>query len=305
MGPLIGFVVVGAAIVTGYIVGRIGLLGEHGRPVLARLTFFVLSPFLLFTVLARADVHLLFSSQLPIAAISAASMFVLYALIARFVLRRRAGAVVIGTLGAGYVNANNIGLPIATYVLGSSAYPAPIILLQLLVFTPVYLVLLDTISSGSARLRSVLGRTARNPMIIGALLGTLVAAFDVPVPDVVMEPAQLLAGAAIPVLLISFGMSLSGARVLSTKGARADVLVATGLKLVVMPLLAWLLGAFVFHLDGVALLAVVVLACLPSAQNVFNYAQRYEVGEVIARDTVFLTTVGSVPVLLIAVWLLG
>ena len=305
MGPLIGFLVVGAAIVTGYIVGRIGLLGEHGRPVLARLTFFVLSPFLLFTVLARADVHLLFSSQLPIAAISAVSMFVLYALIARFALRRRAGAVVIGTLGAGYVNANNIGLPIATYVLGSSAYPAPIILLQLLVFTPVYLVLLDTISSGSSRLRSVLGRTARNPMIVGALLGTLVAAFDVPVPDVVMEPAQLLAGAAIPVLLISFGMSLSGARVLSTKGARADVLVATALKLVVMPVLAWLLGAFVFDLDGVALLAVVVLACLPSAQNVFNYAQRYEVGEVIARDTVFLTTVGSVPVLLIAVWLLG
>jgi len=305
VGPLIGFLVVGAAIVTGYIVGRIGLLGEHGRPVLARLTFFVLSPFLLFTVLARADVHLLFSSQLPIAAISAVSMFVLYALIARFALRRRAGAVVIGTLGAGYVNANNIGLPIATYVLGSSAYPAPIILLQLLVFTPVYLVLLDTISSGSSRLRSVLGRTARNPMIVGALLGTLVAAFDVPVPDVVMEPAQLLAGAAIPVLLISFGMSLSGARVLSTKGARADVLVATALKLVVMPVLAWLLGAFVFDLDGVALLAVVVLACLPSAQNVFNYAQRYEVGEVIARDTVFLTTVGSVPVLLIAVWLLG
>ena len=32
-----------------------------------------------------------------------------------------------------------------------------------------------------------------------------------------------------------------------------------------------------------------VLASLPTAQNVFNYAQRYDVGETIARDTIFLT----------------
>ena len=53
---LTGFVVVGVAILVGWILGRIDLLGEHARPVLARLTFFVLSPFLLFVVLAQADV---------------------------------------------------------------------------------------------------------------------------------------------------------------------------------------------------------------------------------------------------------
>ena len=52
---LTGFVVVGVAILVGWILGRVDLLGEHGRPVLARLTFFVLSPFLLFVVLAQAD----------------------------------------------------------------------------------------------------------------------------------------------------------------------------------------------------------------------------------------------------------
>ena len=48
---LTGFVVVGVAILVGWILGRIDLLGEHARPVLTRLTFFVLSPFLLFVVL--------------------------------------------------------------------------------------------------------------------------------------------------------------------------------------------------------------------------------------------------------------
>lgn len=305
IAALTGFVVVGVSIVLGFVIGRIDLLGDQARYVLSRLTFFVLSPFLLFTVLAKADVHVLFSSQLPVAGLSAVAMFALYTAVSRWVLRRRAGAAVIGSFGAGYVNANNIGIPIATYVLGSGAYSAPIILLQLLVFTPVCLVLLDAISSGSTRLGPIVLRTARNPMIIGSVLGTLVAAFGVTLPDIVMEPAELVAGAAIPVLLISFGMSLSGSRVLTTRGTRTDVIVATLLKLLVMPVVAWALGAFVFGMTGHDLLAVVVLASLPSAQNVFNYAQRYGVGEVVARDTVLLTTIGCVPVLLGVVWLLA
>ena len=53
------------------------------------------------------------------------------------------------------------------------------------------------------------------------------------------------------------------------------------------------------------LYAVTVLAALPTAQNVFNFAQRYDTAEVVARDTVFLTTVGSVPVLFGISLLLG
>ena len=302
---LTGFVVVGVAIATGYIVGRLGILGEHARFVLSRLTFFVLSPFLLFVVLSEADVTVLFSSLLPVSALAALTMFLVYALIARFVLHRSVGATVIGSLGAGYVNGNNIGLPIATYLLGSAAYSAPIILIQLLVFTPVVLALLDAVSSGTSEIRLVLRRTARNPMILGALLGTLVAFADIDLPPIVMDPMRLIADAGIPVLLISFGMSLHGTRVLTTRGTRADVLLSTGMKLFLMPVVAWLLGRFAFGMNGQDLLAVVVLAALPSAQNVFNYAQRYDVGEPIARDTVFLTTLGCVPVIFGVVLLLG
>ena len=60
-----------------------------------------------------------------------------------------------------------------------------------------------------------------------------------------------------------------------------------------------------FGLDDHDVLVITVLAALPTAQNVFNYAQRFDVGETIARDTVFLTTLGCVPVLLLITVLLG
>ena len=72
-----------------------------------------------------------------------------------------------------------------------------------------------------------------------------------------------------------------------------------------MPLIAWALAEFAFGLSADEVLIVVVLAALPTAQNVFNYSQRYGVGETISRDTIFLTTIGCIPVLLRATVLLG
>jgi predicted permease len=83
------------------------------------------------------------------------------------------------------------------------------------------------------------------------------------------------------------------------------VLLASAIKLGLMPVMAWIFGTFVFHLDPKHLLSVVVLAGLPSAQNVFNYAQRYERGVTIARDTVLITTIGAVPVLVLVATLLA
>ena len=77
------------------------------------------------------------------------------------------------------------------------------------------------------------------------------------------------------------------------------------LKLVVQPLTAYLLARYVLDLRSVELLAVTVVAALPSAQNVFMFAVRYGQGEVLARDAIFVTTVGSVPVLLLIAGVVG
>ncbi|MBS1906650.1 MAG: AEC family transporter [Actinobacteria bacterium] len=305
LATLTGFAVVGLAILVGYVIGRIDLLGPHAREVLSRLTFFVLSPFLLFSVLAQADARVLFSALLPVSAIAAVVSIGAYVLVARLVWKRGVGETVIGALSSGQVNSNNIGIPLSLYLLGSAAYPAPVILMQLLVLTPISLSILDAVTSGRTSFWRTVVRTATNPIILGSALGTLVSVLGIRLPPIVIEPITLLANACVPVLLISYGISLHGQRVLGAAGRRRDVLLASTLKLLVMPATAWAVAQFVFGLPPHAVLIVVVLAALPTAQNVFNYAQRYDIGEATARDTVFLTTIGCIPVLLGAVLLLG
>ncbi|GGM39828.1 AEC family transporter [Microbacterium saperdae] len=305
LDTLTGFAVVAVAIVIGYVIARIDLLGPHARHVLGRLIFFVLSPFLLFSVLAHADAKMLFSSLLPVSAIAAIAVIAVYVLIARFVWHRPIGETVIGALSAGQVNSNNIGLPLSLYLLGSAAFPAPVILMQLLIFTPISLTILDAVTSERVSLARTLRRTATNPIILGALLGTIVSLSGIALPAIVMDPAQLIADAAVPVLLISYGMSLHGQRVLGARGHRRDVILASGLKLAIMPAIAWFVADVVFGLSSSEVLIVTVLAALPTAQNVFNYSQRYGVGEPISRDTVFVTTLGCLPVLVLIMAVLG
>jgi predicted permease len=302
-GVLLGFFVIGVMILVGFVTGRSGVLGEHGQPVLARLVFFVLSPFLLFTVLADAQVDVLFSSLLVVSLIAALVCFTVYALIARLVWRRPAPETLIGSFASGYVNANNIGIPVSVYVLGNAAYSAPLILLQLLIFAPLALSILDRNTGGGSALRRIL-LPLRNPLIIGTVLGVLISVFNLDIPDFVMEPLRMIGAAAVPVVLISFGMSLSGQRPLAPGSGRRDVLLSVALKLGVMPLVAWAVGRFVFQMEGQDLLVVTVLAALPTAQNVFNYAQRYQRGEILARDAGLLSTIGSVPVLFLVAALL-
>lgn len=308
-GVLIGFAIIGTVIAIGYIVSRSGILGQAAPFVLSRIVFFVLSPSLLFTVLADADVHALFSKLLLVSASAAIFCGLLFASVAIFVWRRKIPETVIGSLASGYTNASNIGIPVAFYVLGNTAYVAPVILLQLLVLAPISLTILDVTTRrgyGAATRRRwrALAQPFRNPLLIGSALGVLLSATGTTLPSEVMEPFRLIGAAAVPVVLISFGMSLHGRKILEAGTKRRDVILASGIKVLVMPMVAWLVGSFLFGLNPEQLFAVVVLAALPTAQNVFVYAQRYERGVTMARDTVLITTIASVPVLVAAAALL-
>ncbi|MET0885142.1 MAG: AEC family transporter, partial [Mycetocola sp.] len=288
-GVLTGFGVIGAIIAIGYIVGRVDLLGPHGQAVIARTVFFVLSPFLLFTVLADAEVERLFSPLLVVSLLAAVAAFGVFVVVAAVFWRRKLPEATIGALSAGYVNANNIGIPVSVYVLGDAAYSAPVVLLQLLIFAPIALTLLDIGTGGKASVGSILTQPFRNPIIIGSMLGLLVSVTGLEIPAPVMEPFRLIGAAAVPMILISYGMSLHGTKILEPGGSRRDVMLATTIKLAFMPVAAWLIGQYWFGITGMELFAIVVLAGLPTAQNVFNYAQRYDRGVLLARDTILLT----------------
>ena len=300
LGVLAGFFVVWTIILVGWFVGRRKILGDNARQVLSSLTFFVASPALLFETLSKARLQEVFAEPLLVTSVAAIATAGVFFAIVKFWLKRSLPESLMSSMSASLANSANLGIPIAVYVLGDASYVAPLLIFQLAFFTPLFLMLLD--SSTSAHRTTPLSfafMILRNPMIVGSALGLVVAGTGWQVPPLVMEPIQLIGGAAIPAMLIAFGMSLNGSRPLQAAAARrVDTLLASGFKLGVQPAVAYLFARFALGMEGQALFAVVVTSGLPTAQNVFVAASRYKTALTVAKDTVLVTTVVAVPAMI-------
>ncbi|HET7477313.1 MAG TPA: AEC family transporter [Dermatophilaceae bacterium] len=311
LGVLDGFAVIGAVIAVGFTLAHTGVLTSEAQTLLARISFTVATPALLFQLLSRTEIADVVSLSLAVTTLCIAIVASLYAVAARW-WRRGLGPGVVGALCSAYVNAGNLGLPIAVYVLGDGTAVAPLIVLQLSVVTPLALALLDASARREGGDRpafwSAAARTVttplRNPVTVACFVGLLWAVTGWTAPTAVTGSLDLIAAMAIPSVLLAYGVSLRlGPRPIAG-GDVVELGVVCGLKLVVHPGLAYLLGR-AFGLSGHALLAVVVVAALPTAQNIFVYATRYGQATVLARDSIFVTTILSVPALLVTAALLG
>lgn len=298
-GVLAGFATIGAIIGLGFLLAHLGVLRLDSQLLLTRLVFFVATPALLFQTLSTAAVGQILSSGLVVAALSFVGTAAVYVLLARTVWRRSTGETVLGALSSAYVNAANLGLPITVYVLGSASFVAPILLLQLLVITPMAFAILDAVvSRRRPSLWVLVSQPLRNPITVGSFLGLLCSLAGWQVPSLIADPVGLIAGMAVPAVLLAYGVSLRlGPRPMAG-GSVAELAVVCVLKLVVQPVLAYAAARWLLDLDGRALLAATVIAALPTAQNIFVYATRYDRSTTLARDSIFVTTVLSVPVLL-------
>ena len=305
IGVATGFVVIASIIAIGFFLRRFGVVGEESEQVLSRLSFIVLTPALLLTVLSHSDSTLFFSALMPVFAISALSCFVVAFIVAQLFWRRGIAKTTVIALASGYVNGNNIGLPIALYVLGDASLVAPIILINLTIFAPIALAILEMTTEGQTSLRRTILKPLQNPIILASVAGLAINLLNIPVPEIVLQPFALLGGAAIPTMLLLFGISLNGAKIFAPGVSRADVVLATILKTMVMPTVAYLVGRFVFHLSDTNLLSVVVIAALPMANNVFFWAHRFNVHVAVARDALVVSLTLAIPTLLLIVALLS
>lgn len=304
-GVLTGFAVIAVVIAVGYVIGRRGYLGDNGREVLTKLAFHVASPALLFTTLARADLSAVFSSRLVVTALSTAATAGVF--VAVGVIRGwGVGRTTIGALCSSYVNSGNLGIPIAVYVLGDASLVAPVLLFQLLLLTPIALTVLDlSARDGKDPLWLRLLTPLRNPIAVGSLAGVAVSATGLRIPSAVLDPVTLIGNMSVPAVLLAFGISLCGSTMPGRGPDRQLVLLSVALKSVGQPTAAWALAVGVFGLRGHQLLDVVVTSALPAAQNLYTYASSYRVGERLARDSILVSTVLSVPVLVVVAALLG
>ena len=311
-GVLAGFATIGIIIGLGFLLAQLKVLDATAQGVLTRIAYYVASPALMVTVLGGTDVHRLLSANLIASLASVAVSATIAVLLARLIWKREAGETVIAAFCSAYVNAGNLGLPIAAYALGDAALVAPMLLAQLLVLQPAGLAVLDSIthipSPGISRRRLLLirlTRPLRNPLAMGSLVGLMLALTGIKLPALINVPLTLVGGIAVPSMLLAYGISL---RLGPRPGAGeppSQVGTLVLLKLVIQPIAAYLIGAYAVGLDGRDLLAVTVIAALPTAQNVFTLAMRYERGVILARDTIFVATLLSVPVILGITWLLA
>ncbi|WP_230688619.1 AEC family transporter [Micromonospora sp. WMMC415] len=210
-------------------------------------------------------------------------------------------------MAAGYVNSANLGIPIATQVLGNVSFLAEVVLLQVLVVTPVIVVALDRHSdpAGRVRVRRIASLPVRNPVILASLLGVACSAAGLHLPSAAGASLTLLSGAAVPAALVALGASLHRTAPPRAEPAElAELAVITALKLVAQPVIAYAAG-LALHLSAPQLLAVVVCAGLPTAQNTFIFGQEYGVGEAVANRAVVVTTTLSLATLAAAAALLG
>ena len=371
-----GLAVFGAVIAIGWLLVRTRAVPADADGVLTRVCFFAATPALLVTTLSRADLTAVLSRSTAVAVAAELTAIVSAWCLHRLVLRRPTAEATIGALASGYVNAANLGIPVAVLVLGDAATIAPILLLQLLVLTPATFTVLDAVTRrGNPSRLATLTVPLRNPLLWGVVAGTAANLGGVDLKEwgggYPAQGLEMLGRVAVPLMMLALGMSLAGAprplrnlvpeeaapslqgspartvqspqsarqsqeplaaeavseaheintaggrpprveeepahgaRSTSQRGAgrRSDLWLAVGWKLAVMPGLAVVVG-LAAGLSGAQLLAPVVTAALPTAQNVFMYASRYGAAKDLARDAVLLTTAGFVPVVLLAAALL-
>ena len=371
-----GLAVFGAVIAVGWLLVRTRAVPADADGVLTRVCFFAATPALLVTTLSRADLTAVLSRSTAVAVAAELAAIVSAWCLHRLVLRRPTAEATIGALASGYVNAANLGIPVAVLVLGDAATIAPILLLQLLVLTPATFTVLDAVTRrGNPSRLATLTVPLRNPLLWGVVAGTAANLGGVDPKEwgggYPAQGLEMLGRVAVPLMMLALGMSLAGAprplrnpvpeeaapspqgspartvqspqsarqsqepsaaeagseaheintaggrpprveeepahgaRSTSQRGAgrRSGLWLAVGWKLAVMPGLAVVVG-LAAGLSGGQLLAPVVTAALPTAQNVFMYASRYGAAKDLARDAVLLTTAGFVPVVLLAAALL-
>lgn len=292
----------------GWLVAHLGLVNQPGRRLMAVLAFSVGSPALLFSLVAQASLEHLFSRTVIVSALALSGAGLVYLALARLVFRTNLPGTVVGFMSSSYTNAANFGLPVALALLGDATWMAPILLMQVGVIMPTCLAILDVAAARDEGRRLSLRRYLllpfRNPITIGILLGLAVNLTGLALPAEVMAPIDMVGAIAVPLMLLAFGVSLRLDPLPGRGEHNAEAWTTVLLKIVLHPLLAWLIGLG-FGLTGHELFAVAVLGALPTAQNVHVIATRYERAELLARDAVFWSTIGSVGSLLAVAALLG
>lgn len=288
-------------IATGFIVGRAGWIRAAGIGDLSNLIFLLLAPALLFRTMSKVRLEQL--DFKPVAAYFAGAVILFGGiLIAKGFTRF--GAVL--ALTCTYSNTVMIGIPLVGLIYGPQALVTLLTLVSmhsLILLTTATIVLELAVAREQkhpattglgaapwhpvATVLTALKNAIINPVPLPIIAGLVFSQSGLVIPGVIDRPLALLANAFSPLALVMVGVTLASTPlVLHWRLA----LLFAAVKNLIHPLLVVLL-CYVMGVTGLPRTVMIVAAALPIGDNVFLFAQRYQVAQELTTATVVVSTI--------------
>lgn len=269
--------------IVGWILARTFVL--DGRT-LGRVLFYTASPALVFRSLYTMELG---GPELRQVALLALVILVSTGLLGWLVsarLPREQRAAV--TLVTGISNNGNMGIPICLFAFGDAAVPLASL------YYVVSAILTNTMgsvvaSSGRAPIRQAVGQLLRLPLLYAALVALLMNSFALPLYTGVYRAVDLLASAAIPLMLVMLGIQLRNTSLLKHQ---VGVLRASAVRLLAGPALAVALTALL-GVTGLAHDVLIVQAAMPTAVITSVLAVEYDTAPYLVASAIVTSTLLS------------
>jgi len=290
-------------ILIGYLGGRSGKLGINASIELNRFVVWLALPAQLFNFAANSGWQTLWQPGFITAFFLSCLIVFLLVLLMSWIQNRDLAAASFNGLSASYSNTGYMGIPLCALALGQDGL-APAIISTFIVFVmfalATVLIEIGILSHKKSHeiAWSVIKSLCTNPLLIAPVAGLFWAASGLTLYDPIAQVIAFLAAASTPCALVSIGLFLM------QKSTSAPVQ-AWGIslaKLVLQPLIAWVIAGPILELPALWVSAIVILSALPTGTGPFMLAQYYKAdGSVISR-VVLITTVSSLLTLSLFLW---
>jgi predicted permease len=129
---------------------------------------------------------------------------------------------------------------------------------------------------------------ATTPIIWGLMGGLLTRAVALPVPPLVLDVTGRLGEAGLPAAIFAMGATLARYEL---KGQLIDMAMISVLKLVLFPLMVWIIAGPILGVPPLWLSVTVLTAAMPCGVNVYLFANRSGAAEAAASGAVLLSTI--------------
>ncbi len=192
-----------------------------------------------------------------------------------------------------YGNCGYMALPLANAVLGEEGVfycSAVIISFQIFSFTHGIYVMNKGKQSGKSEVD--FKRIILNPGVISVIIGLPLFLLSVELPKVITTPVDYIANLNTPIAMLIFGTYIANTK-FSTIFKEWRILCVSAVKLLVLPSIMLLIFRL-FGINGTLLIALVMSASAPPANNTVMFAAKYDRDTGLASQTVTAASLLSI-----------